>query len=404
MSASHRSILVAALGFSASTGWAQAPTSAEVAELQAPSAAPGAGQRGGAEPAEPVESGVIHGIINGEAAQVDDHPTAGGLLIEATLRVPGYGNFPYVSFLCSSTLIAPDVILLAAHCVDEAALTGGQGELTALQFGWSRQADLSGFGPRRADWPEDTVMIRGWVKHEDFNVYRLRIGLADNHDIALAFLDTPILDVAPALLPTAEEGAALEVGDRVIAVGWGQQSATSQTEAPPPGTFAIKMMGESTIVEMSDEEMKIGEERTDVRKCHGDSGGPSYFFLPEAESDDLMRVVGVTSHAYDYTDCYRTGGVDTRVDHHLEWIDETLRAACEDGTRVWCDEPGILPTSYNDLPEDEAEADGAVADGEDEGKGGLGCAAAPARGDVGFALFGAVGAVGALGLARRRRA
>ena len=355
----------------------------------------------GFAPAPGGPPGVIHGIINGEAARVDDYPAAGGLLLNARLEVPGYGVFPYVSFLCSSTLIAPDVVMLAAHCVDELALTGGQGTITEMEFGWSREADLSGFGPRVADWPEDNIMVRAWAKHEDFNLYRLRLGLADNHDIALIFLEEPLLDVAPALLPTADEGATLSEGDRVIAVGWGQQTATSGSQAPPRGTFAIKMMGESPISELGPEEMKVGEEREDVRKCHGDSGGPSFFFLPEGETetDDLMRVVGVTSHAYDSSDCSRTGGVDTRVDHHLDWIDATMRAACDDGTRVWCDEPGILPTTYNDEPE--VEDTDAVAEGtsEDERKGGLGCASVSGRG---WAVAGLIGGLG-LALSRRRR-
>ena len=394
MHASHRLFLRSALGAAVfclgpAVAWAAGPV--EVSGEVSGEAGLTVDRAEGAADIEAAPSGLVHGIINGEAATEADYPAAGGLLIDATLQVPGYGIFPYISFLCSSTLIAPDVVLLAAHCVDELALTGGQGEITAMQFGWSRQADLSGFGPRRADWPEDTVMVRQWVKHEDFNIRRLGIGISDNYDIALLFLETPVLDVRPALLPTPEEGADLAVADRVIAVGWGQQTATSSTQAPPAGTFALKMMGESAIAELGDPEMKIGEERTDVRKCHGDSGGPSFYFLPEAETDDLMRLVGVTSHAYDYTDCFRTGGVDTRVDYHLDWIDAELRAACEDGTRVWCEEPGILPTTYNDLPDDEDAGGDAVSGEEDEGKGGLACATGGGPRSVGLAWIGVLG-------------
>jgi hypothetical protein len=67
-----------------------------------------------------------------------------------------------------------------------------------------------------------------------------------------------------------------------------------------------------------------------------------------------MRIVGVTSHTYDANACYERGGVDTRVDHYLDWIGEAMTAACDDGTRVWCDGPttGILPPPHRYTPEE----------------------------------------------------
>jgi uncharacterized protein (TIGR03382 family) len=90
-----------------------------------------------------------------------------------------------------------------------------------------------------------------------------------------------------------------------------------------------------------------------------------------------MRLIGVTSRSADFTLCAEKGGYDTRVDAYLDWIDDEMRAACEDGTRVWCEEPGILPASW--------------AEGE-QGKGG--CNSAP-----GVLLAGLF----SLGFARRRR-
>ena len=322
------------------------------------------------------------GIINGTPATLDDYPMTGGLLLDANLEVGGR-NYAVATFICSSTLIAPDVVLLAAHCVDEDAITQGQGTITRMEHRWARDIDLAGFGGVRATWPEGSIGVAAFVKHEDFNIYRMGLGLADNHDVALLFLDTPVLDIAPALLPAADEVDLIDVGTEVVVVGWGQQTATSPSQTPPRGTFGIKMMGTSTVAEINDVEMQIGSAQTDVRKCHGDSGGPTFQFLDEAETDDTMRIVGVTSHAYDYTDCFRTGGVDTRVSAHLDWIDAQMRAACADGTRVWCEVEGVLPTTYNDLPEEEV-ADEAVDDDEDKGK--AGCAAQPAPVSLGLAL------------------
>ena len=63
--------------------------------------------------------------------------------------------------------------------------------------------------------------------------------------------------------------------------------------------------------------------------------------------------IGVTSHAYDETDCFETGGVDTRVDYYLEWIENEMTSRCTAETRAWCDTPGIVtPEYYESLEED----------------------------------------------------
>jgi len=352
---------------------------ATVAGVEAPASTDGA-------PAVPALDRAARpfGIINGGAAALEDYPMTGGLLLDADLVYNGR-TYGIATFICSSTLIAPDVVLLAAHCVDELAITQGQGELSRVEHRWARDLDLSTFGGARAEWPEGSVGVTTYVKHEDFNIFRMGLGLADNHDIALLFLDTPVLDIAPALLPAADEVDLVDVDTEVVVVGWGQQTATNSSQTPPRGTYGIKMMGISHVAEINEVEMQIGLETTDVRKCHGDSGGPTFQLLDDAETDDTMRLIGVTSHAYDYTDCFRTGGVDTRVSAHLEWIDAQMRAGCADGTRVWCEEEGVLPTTYNDLPEEEEEVADDEADSDDEDdKGGLGCSATRPVGGLGL--------------------
>jgi MYXO-CTERM domain-containing protein len=91
------------------------------------------------------------------------------------------------------------------------------------------------------------------------------------------------------------------------------------------------------------------------------------------------------------TDCTETGGVDTRVDHYLDWIDDEMRARCEDGTRVWCETDGIITPDWavrGDLDE---------FDGETKVTG-CGCSAAnPSTGWVWL-----VGLLSVFGVRRRR--
>lgn len=282
-------------------------------------------------------------IINGEDASSSDYPMTGGMLMDATADMGSWGSYEFRMLVCSSTLIAPDVVMLAAHCIDDDAFTYGQGELSDVEIRWTRYSDLSALdGSRRSPaWPEDSVVAWDWVAHPDFDLFGMDVGVANNADIALLFLDEPILDIEHAYLPSGDEGEQLAEGNEVVVVGWGQQIATDQNESPPSGSYAYKQIGTSWISELGETELKVGEAEDDVRKCHGDSGGPSFMDV-ESESDVAMRVVGVTSHAYDRSDCDKTGGVDTRVDAYLDWIDAEMRARCEDGTRSWCDEPGIV--------------------------------------------------------------
>jgi hypothetical protein len=335
----------------------------------------------------------VEGIINGTDATAEDYPMTGGMMMDVTLDISGYPEYRLSLFLCSSTLIAPDVVMLAAHCLSEDALTYGQGSATFHEIVWTRQADLTDYdGSRRnVDWPEDAIVAADWVAHEDFNIFRMQMGTAENADIALLFLDTPVTDVPFAYLPTPEEGAQIAEGAPATIVGWGQQTSTGANQAPPAGTYLLKKMGESTVGEVDEFEFQVGPSEDQPRKCHGDSGGPT-FMTVEAESADLMRVVGVTSHAYDSTDCRSKGGVDTRVDAYLEWINDEMTKRCEDGTRVWCETPGIIPAP---LPEPEPEV--ADLDGDEDEGSAKGCAVSPSAAPL---LGGLVG-LGLL-LARRR--
>lgn len=340
-------------------------------------------------------------IINGESATVDDWPSAGGMLLDAHIDLGSWGSGDVRMFLCSSTLIAPDVVLLAAHCLDDYALTYGQGEVTDKDVRWTRQSDLSDFdgSQRNPDWPDDAVKAWDWAVHEDFSLQQLKTGIALNYDIALLFLDEAVTDIDHAYLVTPEEADQVVEDTEVIVVGWGMQEATDNPyQSPPAGTYSYKQMGESIIGDEGDYEFQVGVAQDDVRKCHGDSGGPTYLQVADSgEYSELWRVIGVTSHAYDRTDCSETGGVDTRVSAFYDWIDDEMRARCEDGTRVWCEVEGVVPPPAVVVAAGDT---GGPDAGDDEGGplAGCGCASTPAPSHAGWL----VGLLGLVGLRRRR--
>lgn len=325
-------------------------------------------------------------IINGQDATANDFPMAGGLILDVEVTMQGNTQTLRL-FTCSSTLIAPDVVSTAAHCVDEEALntsfTFGFGTTTVLDVHWSRQADLSAYdGQGMADLPDDAVPAWDWVAHADFDMNALDVGVSKNSDVALVFLDEVVTDVDFAYLLQPDEDDLLVVDAPVIVVGWGQQVATNWWEQAPAGTYMIKQWGESHVAELGEHEFQVGKIETDVRKCHGDSGGPSFLMV-----DGDVRLVGITSHAYDQSDCMETGGVDTRVDAFRGWLDDEMSSRCDD--RVWCDEAGIPDASL--VPDDNVEAEILP-----EEKNRFGCSAVPAPASMVLILAAGL-------LARRRR-
>lgn len=318
-------------------------------------------------------------IINGSDAAVADYPMTGGLIAEG--KIGGFGG---MTFLCSSTLIAPDVVLTAAHCVDIEGMIGIP--LDELTFHYIRDPDLTAFQlGSTAEVPADAGSGSDYVVYPDYvGAQGVQVGLSANHDIALIFLDEAV-DHPYAYLPTKDEFAQIVTDMDVTIVGWGQQTSSQQ---PEPGTVQIKQVADSFISEMGETEFKVGEVRDDGRKCHGDSGGPT-FATVETEALEDMRIIGVTSHAYDMTDCRETGGVDTKVSAYWDWIDAEMRERCANGTRAWCDEEGIIPPPMPAEPED-------TGDGESPAGG---CACDATAGWAGGVWAGLV----AMALVRRRQ-
>mgnify|MGYP002633569074 CR=1 FL=1 len=200
------------------------------------------------------------------------------------------------------------------------------------------------------------------------------------------FLAEPLLDAELGYLPTPSEAEQLKEGNKVAIVGWGQRSQTD------PYSAGKKYGGYSVLSELGQYELQVGANANDVRKCHGDSGGPTFMDVV-SDSSAAPRVIGVTSHAYDLTDCASKGGVDTRVDFFLDWIDATMRAGCEDGTRSWCEWEGIVPPpdadgyeAWEENPNDLLAQDD--ADSSEEKSGGCNSAPSPFSGlFVAFALL-----------------
>jgi Trypsin len=165
--------------------------------------------------------------------------------------------------LCSGTLIAPNLVLTARHCVsetDEGIACAPDGH--AIQGG-EVGADRT---------PSELVIYTGRKSQsltEAAHAVRVLHDSADNlcnHDLALLLLDRPIMDVTPAALRLTDN---TKVGETVTAVGWGL-TAKDVIPTARQQRRSVPILDVGPSADTPPHDMVVGESI-----CSGDSGGPA---------------------------------------------------------------------------------------------------------------------------------
>jgi hypothetical protein len=206
-------------------------------------------------------------IIRGEPASPSQFPTV--------VAITNNG-------LCTGTLVAPDLVLTAAHCVDPATLNlGSQAQVTAATDVHLDDLDLTSAPAGRVIAAADTRKVASFNE-------------PGNPDIGLVFLAEEVTDREPS--PLHADPATL-AGNTVDIVGFGE------TEQGSFGTlmFALdKALVSCAGFGASDQDFICMNQQTGAGICSGDSGGPAF-----ATIDGVQRVVGITSFG-DF-DCSQLG-------------------------------------------------------------------------------------------------
>lgn len=190
--------------------------------------------------------------------------------------------------LCTASLISPELLLTAAHCVDPSLVGAG------VEFSLARGGDISA--------PESVVAIDAVAFHPNFNAN----APASGFDIAVARLAEPITDVAP--LAINRDPAALAAGQPTTIIGYGLSDGFAQTGA---GT---KRLANTPINGFDRNFVRIGNSNPNI--CQGDSGGPVL-----VDIGGEPTIVGVNSFGFIF--CLFESS-STRVDTYLDFIDTYL--------------------------------------------------------------------------------
>lgn len=254
--------------------------------------------------------------VSGDDVATTEQEIIGGTLDSgdmAVVQLAAYGSGGFAPF-CTGTLIAPQTILTAAHCV--------------YSYGTSAQY-YAHFGPDGYN-PQFTRQIVQQTRHPSYS------SQGGQYDIAVLKLISAVTNVVPIPINTEEMDTGM-IGEPIRHVGYGVYAFVNGQ----PQSDGRKRQVTTPLRQLYTNLLESGASNPTRQTCQGDSGGPGFMVIGSVPTE---RVVGVVAFGDQLCE---QNGYDTRVDTFASWVQGVYNTweaptCAEDGKcAAGCSQPDI---------------------------------------------------------------